>query len=87
MDGWHALIDLGSAGFVLCLMPQLVRTLRRGRADDLSLGFLVLVIASSAATLPYMIHIGEDVFAGAQAANLIVWGTALYFRLRPRGQP
>ena len=77
------LIWAGSAGFILCLMPQLYHTLRRRSAEDLSLSFLVLVLVSSGATLPYMLHQREFVFAAAQAVNLLVWGTVLYFRLWP----
>jgi uncharacterized protein with PQ loop repeat len=90
VDPWDLVIYGGSAGFILCLMPQLVKTVRTRRADDLSLGFLVLVLVSSTLTLPYMVHRDEWVFAVAQAANLLVWGTVLYFKLRPgthQGQP
>lgn len=87
MDGWAWLNLLGTIGFILCLMPQLARTLRRRRADDLSLPFLVLVLASSACILPYMLNEGNRVFAVAQAVNLLVWGTVLYFKLRPGPDP
>lgn len=68
-------------------MPQLWRTIHRRRADDLSLGFLLLVLVSSGATLPYMVHQEEYVFAVAQAVNLLVWGTVLYFKVRPGPLP
>lgn len=87
MDPWEVLIWIGSAGFILCLMPQLLRTFKRRRADDLSLSFLILVLVSSGATLPYMVHQEEFVFAAAQAVNLLVWGTVLYFKLRPGPMP
>jgi uncharacterized protein with PQ loop repeat len=80
---WDWLNLLGSAGFVACLMPQLVRTLRLRRADDLSLAFLLLVLASSACILLYSVGRDNYVFAVAQVANLLVWGTVLYFKLRP----
>ena len=87
MDVWGLLITLGSAGFILCLMPQLYRTVVRRSAEDLSLSFLVLVLASSGMTLPYMLHKREFVFAAAQAVNLLVWGTVLYFRVFPAPRP
>jgi len=83
MDGWDVVITAGSIGFILCLVPQLVRTVQRRRADDVSIQFLVLVLASSALVLPYMMHKGEPVFALAQAVNLVVWSVVLWFRLRP----
>jgi hypothetical protein len=83
VDLWDVLINLGSAGFILCLVPQLYRTLRRRSAEDLSIPFLILVLFSSGVTLPYMLHRREFQFAAAQTFNLLVWGTVLYFRLFP----
>lgn len=83
MDWWDLLIWAGSAGFIVCLLPQLWRTLSRRRANDMSLSFLLIVLLSSGLTLPYMLHVGEFVFAAAQAINLLVWGTVLYFKLFP----
>lgn len=83
MDPWDLLIWLGSAGFIACLVPQFVRTVRRKRADDLSVPYLVLVLAASSCTLPYMLHQAEYVLAAAQFVNLVVWGTVFYYRLRP----
>lgn len=77
------LIGAGSLGFILCLMPQLAHTLRRRTADDFSLPYLVLVLAASALTFPYMLHQREFVFAASQAVNLLVWGTVLYFKIWP----
>lgn len=80
---WDWLNLLGSAGFIACLTPQLVRTLRLRRADDLSLAFLVLVLVSSVCILAYSLKHSNLVFAAAQGANLVVWGTVLWFKLRP----
>ena len=52
------------------------------RANDLSLPFLLTVLFASVVTLPYMLHAGQPVFAASQGANILVWGTVLYFRLR-----
>jgi uncharacterized protein with PQ loop repeat len=87
VDGWEVLNWAATAGFILCLVPQLVRTLRTRRADDISRKFLLLVLAASACMLVYMVHQGNYVFAMAQAANLLVWGMVLAVRLgalRPR---
>jgi uncharacterized protein with PQ loop repeat len=78
---WELLIVAGSLGFILCLLPQLVKTLRTRRADDLSWGFLVLVLLSSGFTLPYELHIRQYIFAASQAVNLIVWGTVFAVKL------
>lgn len=79
-DPWDTLVYGGSIGFILCLVPQLVKTLRTGKAHDLSWGFLVLVLLSSALTLPYMLHKSEFVFAVTQGVNLGVWGTVAFVK-------
>lgn len=81
VDGWEALNWAATVGFILCLLPQLLRTLRTRRADDISRKFLLLVLAASSCMLLYMVHQGNYVFAVAQAANIVVWGTVLAVRL------
>lgn len=83
MNVWDWLNLLGSIGFVACLTPQLIRTLKLRRADDLSLAFLVLVLFSSICVLLYSMERKNYVFAAAQVANLAVWGTVLVFKVRP----
>lgn len=80
---WDWLILAASVGFSVSLMPQLVRTLKRKRANDLSVPFLVLVLISSSCGMPYFLHTGEYIFAAAQGINLLVWGVVLYYRLWP----
>ena len=87
MDVWDWLNLVGSIGFVACLTPQMVRTLRLRRADDLSLAFLVLVLFSSVCVLLYSMQRENYVFAAAQVANLAVWGTVLVFKVRPAAKP
>lgn len=83
MDAWELLNIVGSLGFVACLTPQMIRTVRLRRADDLSLVFLILVLLSSVCILLYSLQQRNLIFAAAQGANLVVWGTVLYFKLRP----
>jgi uncharacterized protein with PQ loop repeat len=80
VDGWEFFNWLATVGFILCLLPQLARTLKTRRADDISRRFLVLVLMSSASMMVYMVHEGNYVFAFAQVANLIVWGIVLAIR-------
>lgn len=82
-DPWEILNIAASIGFTAALAPQVVRTLRRKRAQDISLPFVLVVLASSACMLPYMLHQGNWVFAGAQLANLLGWGVVAYYRMRP----
>lgn len=82
-DPWEYLNWAASIGFTVALLPQLARTLKRKRAQDISVPFAALVIVSSACLFPYMLHQGNWAFAAAQAVNLVVWSVVLYFRLYP----
>ena len=85
IEGVEWLIALGSLGFTLALVPQAVRTLQRGRAEDVSLAFILLVLGASAATLAYWLIRGEPWYVyGGFVANLVVWTLVLWYRLRPR---
>jgi uncharacterized protein with PQ loop repeat len=84
---WEVLNWLGTAGFIACLLPQLVQTLRTRRADDISWGFLVLVLFSSGCVMPYMVHTGNLVFAIAQFVNIVVWAVVLACKAASRGAP
>ncbi|MFA5944874.1 MAG: PQ-loop repeat-containing protein [Candidatus Thermoplasmatota archaeon] len=87
MDAWEVLNIVGSLGFVACLTPQMIRTVRLRRADDLSQVFLLLVLFSSICILIYSLQRNNLIFAAAQGANLVVWGTVLYFKMRPGPRP
>lgn len=87
MDVWTLLQATGSILFLICLVPQFVRTLQRRRADDVSLLFLVLVLLGSAVLVPYSAHTLQWYFVASFLGNIVVWGTVLYFRVRPRAEP
>ena len=77
---------VGAMGFVVSLAPQLVRTIRRKSANDVSLWYLVILLLSSVLLLYFALATGLVWFSVSYVANLVVWGTVLYFRVRP-GQP
>lgn len=87
VDPWELLNWAASIGFSLALLPQLRRTVMLRRADDISRRFLVLVLASSAFMMTYMLHERNWVFSAAQGMNLLVWSIVLFFRLRPGPAP
>ncbi len=84
-SGIDWLIFLGSTAFSVALVPQLVRTLRLGRADDFSIPFVLLVVGASIVTLTYWLIRGEpwQVYFGF-IANILVWGVVLWYRFFPR---
>lgn len=86
-DPWELLNIAASIGFSAALIPQIVRTLQRRRADDISLPFVLVILASSSCMLPYTIHIQNWVFAGAQVVNLLGWGIVGFYRIWPARPP
>lgn len=83
-DPWQLLEALISVLFLACMAPQLVWTLRRGRARDVSVSFLLIVLLASVIAVPYGIHTQQWWLLASWSGNLVVWGTVLYYRLRPR---
>lgn len=81
MDPWDLLNWVATAAFILCLVPQLLRTLRTRHADDISRRFLFLVLFASVCMFAYTMHTRNYVFAVAQLVNLVVWGIVLAIRL------
>lgn len=73
----------GSLGFTVALVPQFVTTLRRKRANDMDVTFLLIVLLSSLVLLVYSLATRQYYFAASYVANLLVWSVVLYFRLRP----
>lgn len=79
---------IGAMGFVVSLAPQLIRTIRRKSAYDVSLWFLVILLLSSALLFYFALATEPPLvwFAVSYMTNIVVWGTVLYYRLRP-GEP
>ncbi len=84
-DPWQWLILIGTLLFTVSLVPQLARTLKRRRADDLSALFIVTVLIASVCNMIYFGHIGEAIAASGFVANIVVWGVVLRYRLWPTG--
>ncbi len=81
------MIFVGSLLFTLALFPQAVRTVRLGRAEDLSIPFILLVLGASVITLVYWLIRGEhwSIYYGF-IANIAVWGLVFKYRIWPRTQ-
>lgn len=73
----------GSVLFAIALIPQLVRTLQRKRANDVDLTFLLIVLGASGILLAYSALTRQYWYVGSYTANLVVWSIVLYYRLRP----
>lgn len=83
-DAWSYVILAGTILFTVALVPQLVRTIQLGRAEDVSILFILTVIAASACNMTYFLHLGEWIAAAGFVANLTVWPIVLWYRLNPR---
>lgn len=75
---------LGTGLFTAALVPQFIRTLQLGRADDISVLFLLTVIGASIASGVWALSLPNYVVTTGFVANVVVWGYVLKVRLRPR---
>lgn len=84
-QGLEWLIFVGGLMFTAALVPQAVRTVRLGRAQDMSAPFILLVLGGSVATLIYWLieDVSWVIYYGF-VANILVWGLVLFYRLWPR---
>jgi uncharacterized protein with PQ loop repeat len=76
---------VGAMGFVVSLAPQLIRTVRRKSAYDVSLWFLIILLLSSALLFYFALASKPRLvwFAVSYFTNIVVWGIVLYYRVRP----
>jgi uncharacterized protein with PQ loop repeat len=84
--GVEWVIFMSGFGFTAALLPQLVRTVRLGRANDFSLPFILIVVAASITALVYFLLVdvrGWFVYYG-YVANILVWLVVAWYRLFPR---
>lgn len=85
MDSLEVIQLIGAMGFVVSLAPQFIRTIQRKSAHDVSLWFLIILVLSSALLFYFALAIRPRLiwFAVSYMTNIVVWGTVLYYRLRP----
>ena len=84
--GVEWIIFVSAFGFSIALLPQLVRTLRLGRAEDFSLPFILIVVAASILAMIYFLIVdpaGWYVYYG-YVANIAVWSIVAWYRIYPR---
>lgn len=82
---WHDVLEpIGSVGFIVALVPQFYRTLKLGHANDVDVAFLLIVLLSSLVLLLWALIESTFYLAVSFGTNLLVWGTVLWYRLRPR---
>lgn len=81
---WLYVSWLGTALFTIALVPQAVRTWRRKHAEDISIWFLVTVLAASVCMGLYMLSIPNVPASLGFVANIVVWGMVLWFRVYPQ---
>lgn len=84
--GIEWLVFLSGIGFTVALAPQLWRTIHLGRADDLSIPFIGIVVIASILAMTYFMLLditGWFVYFG-YAANILVWSIVMWYRLFPR---
>lgn len=66
----------------LAFLPQVLRTLRSGRAQDFSLLMLVLFVGGVALWLAYGLLAGLTAVVAANAATLLLTAPILWVKLR-----
>jgi MtN3 and saliva related transmembrane protein len=66
----------------LAFVPQVVKTVRTGSTDDISLGMFLILVIGIAAWLLYGAIIGDLPLILANAVTLVLAGTILVFKIK-----
>ncbi len=85
---WTVISWLGSFGFAVCAIPQVISTWRAGHARELSWGFLLLWLLGEVCTFAYVLH---EIDSPPLIVNYVINGLCLliliWYKLRPRTSP
>ena len=75
---------VGSGLMMLCLAPQLIKTLRDGHADGFALGYLVMAVIGMACLLVFVLFTGAPIpLVVNYLVNGIAFGVILKYKLAP----
>jgi len=69
------------------VLPQLVKTWRTKKADEISLGMFVIFVTGLIMWLVYGFKKSDIPVIAANSLALILYGTMLFFKIKFRDQP
>ena len=76
---------IGSLIVCMSAFPQIIKTLRTKKADDISISYLIILMAGITLITVYAFHIGDIVFILGNILSVVSTGILIVLRLRYGG--
>lgn len=77
---------IGSLIICISALPQIIKTYRTKKADDISISYLIILMSGMALMMIYSLHVGDLVFIFGNALSVLTTGILIFLCLRYRGQ-
>ena len=80
---------MGTVGsLIICIssLPQIVKTYRTKKADDLSISYLIILMLGMTLVMIYSLHIGDPIFIFGNSLSVLSTGVLIFLCLRYRSQ-
>ena len=77
---------IGSLIICISALPQIVKTYRTKKADDLSISYLIILMFGMALMMIYALHIGDPIFVFGNSLSVLSTGVLIFLCLRYRSQ-
>jgi MtN3 and saliva related transmembrane protein len=76
---------IGSLIVCMSAFPQIAKTYRTKKADDISISYLLILMAGITLMTVYALHIGDPVFIFGNILSVASTGILIFLWLRYRG--
>lgn len=80
---------MGTVGsLIICIsaLPQIVKTYRTKKANDLSISYLTILMSGMTLMMIYSLHIGDLIFIFGNFLSVLSTGVLIFLCLRYRSQ-
>lgn len=80
---------MGTVGsLIICIsaLPQIMKTYRTKKADDISISYLMTLMSGMTLTMIYSLYVGDLVFIFGNSLSVLSTGVLIFLCLRYRNQ-
>jgi len=77
---------IGSLIICISTLPQIVKTYRTKKANDLSISYLIILMFGMTLMTIYSFHVGDPIFIFGNSLSVLSTGVLIFLCLRYRSQ-
>jgi len=80
---------MGTVGsLIICIssLPQILKTYRTKKADDISISYLIILMVGMTLMMIYALHNGDPIFIFGNSLSVLSTGVLIFLCLRYRSQ-